>query len=142
MLSSFQHPRSSIFLSLEQVTLPLAYVHTPAPPPPTSNTTQPRTSMACSFDGPPWNKNARCLSKASFIRDEQKEGFTSALFPPLGPGLGPFFLPLRPLLSLLLLTSSLGSFSTAWWGCEVYAHCAHVSMLVYTVRLAPFTIGA
>lgn len=138
MLSSFQHPRSSIFLSLEQVTLPLACVHTPAPPP---QTTQPRTSMACSFDGPPRNKNARCLSKASFIRDEQKEGFTSALFPPLGPGLGPFILFFCPLLSLLLLTPSLASFSMAWWGCEVCPLCSHVSVLLDSVRLAPFTIA-
>ncbi|KAA8583337.1 hypothetical protein FQN60_015883 [Etheostoma spectabile] len=89
-LSSFQHPRSSIFLSLERVTLSSACVHTPVPSTHTHTTTQPRTSMARSFDGPPWNKNTRCLSKASFIRGGQKDGFTSALFPPLGPGLGPF----------------------------------------------------
>lgn len=95
MLSSFQHPRSSIFLSLEQVTLSSPCVRTPAPPPhpqpPTPPpTAQPRTSMACSLDGPPWNKNTCRLSKASFICSKQKEGFTSALFPPLGLGLGPF----------------------------------------------------
>lgn len=93
--------------------------------------------MACSFDGPLWNKNTRCLSKASFIRGEQKDGFTSALFPPLGPGLGPF--SLSPPLSLLL-TPPLGPFSTGCWGCEVRPLCSHVSMLVYSVRLAPFTI--
>lgn len=53
--------------------------------------------MACSLDGPLPNKNTRCLSKASFIRGEQKDGFTSALFPPLGPGPGPFCPCPRPL---------------------------------------------
>lgn len=135
MLSSFQHPRSSIFLSLERVTLPLACVHTPAPP---AQTTQPRTSMACSFDGPPRNKNARCLSKASFIRDEQKEGFTSALFPPLGPGPGPF------ILFYFSVPSSLSSWLLSAWrgGGARYALYAHVSVLLDSVRHAPFTIAA
>lgn len=85
--------------------------------------------MACSFDGPPWNKNTRCLSKASFIRDEQKDGFTSALFPPLGPGL----------LVPLLLTAPLGPFSAGQRGCELRPLCSHVSVLVYSVRLCPLS---
>lgn len=148
MLSSFQHPRRSIFLSLEHVTLsspflhscPLtrictdvhARLHTP--------TRKHGTSMAQSPDGPLWDKNTRCFSKASFIHSKQKGGFTSALFPPLGPGLGLFFF-LPPPLSLLL-TPWLGSFNTGQWGSEVRSLCSHVSMLVHSVRLALFTIDA
>lgn len=98
MLSSFQHPRRSIFLSLEHVTLsspflhscPLTRICTDVHTHSHTPTRKHGTSMAQSPDGPLWDKNTRCFSKASFIHSKQKDGFTSALFPPLGPGLGLF----------------------------------------------------
>ena len=74
-------------------------------------------------------KTHAASSKASFIRDEQKDGFTSALFPPLGPGL----------LVPLLLTAPLGPFSAGQRGCELRPLCSHVSVLVYSVRLCPLS---
>lgn len=139
MLSSFQHPRSSIFLSLEHVTLSCPYIHTPVPSSHTHThtpTTQPRMSMACSFDGPPWNKNTHSLSKASFIHSKQKDSFTSALFPPLGPGLGPFFLFACPLLSP---SSSHPHWVLSAWGSGGvrYALYAHMCPCWFTLSDSP-----
>ena len=90
--------------------------------------------MACSFDGPPRNKNTRCLSKASFIRGKQKDGFTSALFPPLGPWPGPF-LPSSPPLSLPPAHTLTGSFqhgAVGVWGTPFMFTCVHAGLLCQT----------
>ena len=128
---------SSIFLSPERVTLSPACVHTLLSPPPSTslhlplppnNTTQGRAWPAASM-ALRGTKTHAASSKASFIRDEQKDGFTSALFPPLGPGL----------LVPLLLTAPLGPFSAGQRGCELRPLCSHVSVLVYSVRLCPLS---
>ena len=129
---------SSIFLSPERVTLSPACVHTLLSPPPSTSLHlplppqqhNPGTSMACSFDGPPWNKNTRCLLKSLLYPRRTKRRLHLRTVPTIRPW------PPRPPPA----HSPTGSFqrgAAGVWATPFMFACVRAGLLCQT--LPPFT---
>lgn len=149
MLSSFQHPRSSIFLSLEHVTLSFPLFLHSCPLTRSCTHTHRRAHTHANKAArdkhglKPWwpsvGQKHTLLLKSLLYPQQTKRRLHLHTVPTIRPWPGPFLFA-RPLLSPLLLTPRLLSFSVGQWGSEVHSLCSHVSMLVHSVRLALFTI--
>lgn len=135
MLSSFQHPRSSIFLSLEQVTLPLACVHTPAPPS-SNNTAQDKHGLQLRW---PSAEQKRTLPLKSLLYPGRtKRRLHLRTVPTIRPWPGPFyFIFLSPPLSppANTLTGFFQHGVVGVWGMPFMLTCVHAARLCQTCPL-------
>lgn len=146
MLSSFQHPRSCIFFSLEHVTLSSPCFYAPVPSRACAQTRMHAHTDKAARDKhglkPRWPsvRQKHTLRLKSLLYPRQtKRRLHLRTVPTIRPWPGPFLSPVPPPSPSC---SHPDCVLSAWGseGGEVRSLCSHVSMLVRSVRLALFTI--